>query len=155
MAIKNANIWKLQIFKNVKGLLAAPERTLKCVLMDEDAVKLLEIPMATGWVTILEAKLSWMVIQKLKLKMQGSDELVLPISARSYIPLDPLNRLTEAEKKSIVKLDVIASTKYNEAFTRVAENNRTNQGFALLKIVVLAMVVVGSGIMLAFLIKHH
>jgi len=123
--------------------------------MDEDAVKLLEIPMATGWVTILEAKLSWMVIQKLKLKMQGSDELVLPISARSYIPLDPLNRLTEAEKKSIVKLDVIASTKYNEAFTRVAENNRTNQGFALLKIVVLAMVVVGSGIMLAFLIKHH
>ena len=89
MGFSQANIWRYGIFKNIKSLFSTSQRVVKCVRIPETGIiSLTSMDLATGYCTINtdEEKGTWAVIQKLKLRMEGCDELVLPISDRSYIP---------------------------------------------------------------------
>jgi hypothetical protein len=118
MSVKDANIWKFSLFRGVKGVFKSTPRVQKCISISEEGIaRLIEIPMATGWMTLVEDQLSWAVIHKLKvlIKTKEGVEDVLFICDRSYIPLDPAGVLTAEEKKRLIPLEEIASSKYDQA----------------------------------------
>jgi hypothetical protein len=136
MGFTQANIWKYGFFKNIASIFSSPARAIDCVIVSETSIVGKEkMKLATGYLSkdTPDFKGSWLVIQKLMLPMQGCDTMVLPISERSYIPLDPLGRLTEEDKKKLVPLKEIAHSRYKTAFARVTQENKHSANAELLK----------------------
>lgn len=133
MGFFEANLWKHSIFKGAASMLSSPQLIQKCIYVSESGIISLEsLALATGYCSSVKALKAWMVVQAAKKGLQGCDEQVLPISDRSYIPLDPNSILNATERKNLASLDEIASTKYIEAFTRVSEENKKNANHRLL-----------------------
>lgn len=156
MGFTQANIWRFGIFKNIGQLFSSPHRIIKCVKISETGIASLEnLALATGYcITDLpDYKAAWVVIQKLRMAMEGSDDLILPISERSYVPLDPLGKLDAKDREALVPLEQIAETKYNEAFTRVTEENKKNANHRLLMTVVWGVIIITGIIVAVVLIK--
>ncbi len=137
MGILQANIWRHSKVRSIRSLFSSPTRSIKCVIIPEtgivrlDDLKLAAMPYVIS--DTPEAKQAWVVIQKLLLTMRGCEEMVLPVSERSYVPLDPLHRLTEEDRKKLVPLSEIAETQYDTAFARVTEENKQSANAQLLK----------------------
>ena len=127
MSIMQANIWKSSIFKTIGSLFTSPHRTILCVVISENGiVSKTMLELGIGWCSNKIEKMSWLLINKLRMPMEGVEGQVLPISERSYIPLDPLGRLTKAERDSLVSLDQLAEAKWREARSDVAaEGNKS------------------------------
>lgn len=158
MGFRDANIWRYSFFKGIGSLFSSPKRVVKCALVSETGIVSLErLVLATGYCLwdLQDYKGAWVVIQKLMMPMEGSDELVLPISERTYVPLDPLGKLDEEDRKKLVPLDDIAETKYQEAFTRVTEENKKNANHRLLTTVLWGSLVLTAIILIVVLIKAH
>ena len=123
MAANNqANIWKFSIFRAVGNLFKPSPRTQKCIQISEEGIyRLLNLPMATGWMTDMANQLSWSVIHKLTVRIESTGDNVLFISDRSYIPLDPKSVLSKEEKTKVTddfrkkELEILAEEK-----TRIA-----------------------------------
>lgn len=134
MGFRDANIWKHSIFKQAGYLFSSQKRIQKCVFISETGVISLEnLYLATGYCVNEAEKVAWMVIQKLKMPMEGVDELVLPISERSHMPLDPLGKLTKEEKEKLEPLKNIAKAKHAEVRSRVNDDQKKNANAELLK----------------------
>ena len=156
MGVFQANIWRHSIFKSIRSLFSSPKRIVKCVLVSETGIVSLEsLALATGYCLrdLQDFKGGWLAIQKLRMAMEGSDELVLPISERSYVPLDPLGKLEEEDRKALVPLNNIAETKYQEAFSRVVEENKKNANHRLLTTVLYLSFILTAIIVTVVLIK--
>jgi len=130
MGFFQANIFKHSFLKNMASLFKSPQRTLPCVLISENGIaSKVFVELGIGWCSNVQEKMSWILINKLRMPMEGVEGTVLPISERSYIPLDPLGRLTPAERNSLVSLDQLADAKWREARSKVSsEGNKDVNG---------------------------
>lgn len=154
MGIRNWELWKLHFFRNARQLFSARQRLIPCVFISETGVvSMVQLVLATGYCTSEADKISFAVVNRAKMKMQGYDEMVLPITERSYKPLDPLGKWGETRDK-LASLDDVAGTKYNEAFTQVAELNKSSQNVHLMKTLLIVAGIITISIVFAVLIKH-
>jgi hypothetical protein len=136
VGFRDMNIWKFGIFKGISSLISSPKHTLTCIHAGEDGVVSKNpLPLDTGYANLEPVRKCWKAIQQLMTHVQGVDEQVMVITDRSYIPDNPKRKLTTKEKAELVPLDDMADLKYNEAFTRVAEENQKNQNHQLLRTV--------------------
>lgn len=154
MGFLGARIWKNSFFKNLGFLFGSEKRLQPCVMVSETGqVSLERLALATGYCGSEADNVAWAVIQKLKLPMEGFDEWVLPISERSYIPLDPLGRLTTKDKLNLLSLKDIAEIKYLQAFTKVAEENKKSANHRLLQTMIYGILLVTIIVVIVVLIK--
>jgi hypothetical protein len=152
MSIKDANIWKSSELKSLKTLFSSPQRVQASLFIsDTGIISLQNIPMATGWVYLAEEKLSWMVDQRCIQPMQDCDVLVMPISERSFRPLDPLGNVPEDRQ---VSLNEIAWSKRREAFSRVLDENKQNAGQKLMQTTLYGFLLITAIVVLFFLMRH-
>lgn len=152
MSVKDANIWKFGIFKAIGSLFSSQPRTQSCLLISETGIiSLIQLPMATGWMSDIANKVSWMVDHRCLQRMDGCENLVMPVSERSFKPLDPLGI---RGKDTDVSLDNIAWSKRREAFSRVMEENKTSGAQKLLQTTVLAFLFITAVVLLIFFMKH-
>jgi hypothetical protein len=125
MGFREARIWRTGVFNWLREAFSSEKRVVRCLRISENGVNsLVSIRLATGYCLSSAEKLAWCVIQKLKLPMEGVDEPVLPISERSYMPLDPLGLLTDEEKKALEPLKNVARARHAEERSRVSDDNR-------------------------------
>jgi hypothetical protein len=154
MGFFQANIWKHSIFKGVAQLFSTQHRSIKCLMVSETGVISLEtLPVDVGYVWSEEHKAAWAVIQKLKMPMQGLDELVLPITERSYLPLDPMNRLSKEEKDKIEPLKNIARAKHAEVKSRITDENKKSLSQRLYTTVLSLSFVIVAIVLIIYFIK--
>ena len=155
MAANNqANIWKFSIFRALGNLFKPSPRTQKCIQISEEGIyRLLNLPMATGWMTDMADQLSWSVIHKLTVRIESTGDNVLFISDRSYIPLDPKSVLNKEEKTRLIPLDEIAATKYNEAFSTCQSRTKLVNAHKLLSTVLYISICFTAIIVLIVLVK--
>jgi hypothetical protein len=135
MGFFQANIWRYGFFKSIGSLFSSPRRAIKGVVISEAGIAALDsLSLAVGYSIkdSPEYKGAWIVIQKLMMNMKGSDEMVLPISERTYVPLDPLHRLNKEDKERLLPLNEIAQARYDAAFARVTEENKRSANARLL-----------------------
>jgi len=154
MGIRGWNLWKHRFFKSASSLFSSNQRTIKCFFVSETGIiGLVDLPLESTFVTEAVNKMSWTVIHKLMMPLAGCDEWVLPISERSYVPLDPLGRLTDEEKKTIVPVDAVAATKYNESFNNVQDDNQQKASQSFLKAILTFMMVVIACVIIALIAR--
>lgn len=154
MGVTQWRVWKFWGFKNAASLLSSDNRLENCVLVSETGVISKEsIPLAIGYCKAEKTKMAWADIQKLKMPMEGHDGLVLVISERSFMPLDPLNKLTPDEKKKLEPLKNIARAKHAEVLSRISDESRTNQHHELLKMMMYGLIFLCLVFAIVFLIK--
>ena len=152
MSIKDANIWKFGMFKALGSLFSSTPRTQATLFISEmGIIDLINLPMATGWMADVANKLSWMVDHRCLQRLDGCDHLVMPVSERSFKPLDPLGNVKEEKN---VSLNNIAWSKRREAFSRVMDENKTNGAQKLMQTMVLAFLLVTGVVLLIFFLKH-
>ena len=121
MNLMEIQLFKGSIFKQIKFLLSSPQQAQHLHYIAESGNASHEIlPISTGFAMPLQTKKAWQVIHNLKLRVLKDgvpvqDESGLLVSDRSHIPLDPLNMLSEQERKEFAYLDDIAKLRHAEA----------------------------------------
>lgn len=106
-------------------MFSTPVRVQKCLFISETGNRsLVSWPISRGWVYNEEAKLGWVLVNKLKVAMEGLEGEVLPISERSCLPLDPYGKLTEEERAEFAGIKDIAAEHWHDAYSRVTEEDR-------------------------------
>jgi len=130
------------VFKQAKYLVSTPQRSQSVVFVSETGVISKEIlPMYTGYINAPNIKMTWLVLHALKLLVtdkQGvpEEEPVLLISERSYIPLDPLEKLGAEDKKGIMPLDEIAIMKNTEKCIALEEGSHDEAKNKLMNLII-------------------
>jgi len=76
---------------------------------------------------------------------------VMPISERSFRPLDPLGNVPEDQQ---VSLNEIAWSKRREAFSRVLDENKQNAGQKLMQTTLYGFLLITAIVVLFFLMRH-
>jgi hypothetical protein len=152
MSVKDANIWKFGFFKNVSTLFKSSPRSQACLFISETGIiSLINLPMATGWMSDVANKVSWMVDHRCLQRLEGHDSLVMPVSERSFKPLDPMGAIKD---EADVSLNNIAWSKRREAFSRVMDENKTGGAQKLMQTMVLAFLLITGVVLLIFFMKH-
>ncbi len=155
MGFFGANIWKHTFFKSVGALFSSPQRTIQCAMISENGIgSKVMIDLGIGWCSNKAAEMSWLLINKLRMPMEGVEGLVLPVCERSYIPLDPLGRLTPKEREALVSLDQLAEAKWREARAKVAADTNKSPNAELLKTIVIVLFIIILIIVGVLLFKH-
>ena len=156
MGIRDLNLWRHGIFKGLGSMFSSPRHSITCIHIGEDGIiSKNPLPLDTGFATIDPLRKTWLSIQALKTRMQGIDEQVMVITDRSYIPFNPLRELNKKEREALTPLDNIADVKYNEAFTRVSEENQVNQNHKLLRTVLYLSFFLTSIVVIIVLLKSR
>ena len=120
MDLFKARIFKGGIFKQIKFLVATPQRSQRTLLLSEIGSVTQEIlPMSTGYISAELAKKAWIVLHGLKFQVYKNglpyeDEPVLLISERSYIPLDPHGGIKTKDREKLTSLKDIARLRHAE-----------------------------------------
>lgn len=113
--------------KKVKFLVSEPDRVGRCVYVSEGGTITRELlPMETSFLSASNLHQSWKVISKLKIYIKDKngiieDEPVLLISDRTYLPLDPFNRLSNKEREQLASLADIAKVRHAEARANISD----------------------------------
>lgn len=154
MDLLKINLFRGGFFKQAKFLFTSPKRAQKVFMVSETGVLSLEVlPMSFGFVSYVGAKLAWLVFHPLKLRMRDEDDPVLPVSERSYYPLDAFGKLKSEDKDNLLSLKQIAKIRHAERRTQVGEENKTSAKANFYKTVVTACFVLIAVIILIALIK--
>ncbi len=123
------------------------------MLASETGVLSLEsLPMAMGYASNLTEKFSWLVVHKLKSRVKETDDVVLTLSERSYIPVDPFGRFNETDIRQ--PLDEIALTKYREKCAVINEKAMRDIQRSLYQIIITGCFCLLAIIVVFALIKH-
>lgn len=140
-------IFKAGIFKQAKYLVSTPHKAQDVLEILETGVVAIEpFPMRTGFVQApsKDVRLAWANMHTLKAQIykDGSPAdraAALPISERSFIPLDPMEVLKPKDREKFASLDDIALTRHDDAMVETTPSNITdiqrmiiNLGFAFL-----------------------
>jgi len=158
MSIIKWNIFRASWIKQISYLVSTPDRSQDAVMISESGVISRELlPLGTGFISGAKAKMAWLVLHPLKVRICGKDgniedNQVLLISERSYLPLDPFGKLSAREKANLAPLETIAKLRHAEARANVAEGNadaksRMMQTIVSGCLVIIAMVVIFRVIM--------
>ena len=149
-----ANIWKLSFFRSVGSMLKGTVRAQKCISIPEEGIaRMADLPMATGWMSVVDTKTSWAAIHKLKVRIVSLGLDVFFICDRSYIPLNPCDVLTKEEKAKLVPLEQIASAKYNESFATCTSRNKMKNAHNVLNTILYCSFAFTAIIVLIVLVK--
>jgi len=129
MDLFKANIFRAGFFKQAKYLAATPERAERVIYISETGVLSMEsLPMSTGYMTAEKEHMTWAVIHSLKFKLTKFGESIqdaraMLICERSYVPLDPLNKIKAKEKEKLASLNDIAKNRHAIERANVAAGN--------------------------------
>lgn len=147
MSIKNWGLWRAGVFKNIRFLFTAAQRTQEALLISEaSTISLEHMPMAMGFFSMVERHMSWLVVHKLKSRIKETGHAVMEITERSYISPDIYHVFTEEDKADIQQLPQVAHTRYIEkknsitSDPKVSSNIRRNIIYICLFIIVLVVV---------------
>lgn len=110
------------------------------------------LPLATGYMVSETDKASWASIPRLKKDLAGFDEPVLLTSERSYVPLDPTNKMGD-DRERLIPLDQIATTRYNRAFNQVPTANKQSVNAKMFQTVLWIGGIIAIIIIFALLLK--
>ncbi len=114
-----ARIFGGSLFRQAKFLASSEQRVESPVYFSETGTISREnLPMNTGYMTAEKEHMTWAVIHSLKLKLKKygqpvQNNRVLLISERSYVPLDPQNRIKQKDKDKISSLKDIAQNRHD------------------------------------------
>ena len=118
MNLLKLNLFRGSIFKQAKFLASTPQRAESVVYISETGTLSREtLPMSTGYISAEKEHMTWAVLHSLKLKLMKfgvpvQDARTLLISERSYVPLDPQNRIKTKEKEKVASLSDIAKNRH-------------------------------------------
>jgi len=121
------------LFRQAKYLASQEKHTESPVYISETGTISREnLIMNTGYMTAEKEHMTWAVIHSLKLKLKKYGEpmqgaRILLISERSYVPLDPQNRIKEGDKDKITSLDDIAINRHDIERANVNNDNSTGK----------------------------
>ena len=106
------------------------------------------LPIHVGFVSADETKKAWLVLHNLKCRVHKDnklvqDELVLPVSERSYIPLDPNELIKQEDRERLVSLEHISSLRERQVREDAGSERDGQRTLA-------EMVIVGSFILMGF-----
>lgn len=133
MDLFKANIFKGGLFKQAKYLTSTPQRAERVIYVSETGVLSMEtIPMSTGYMSADKEHMTWAVIHSLKLKLTKFGESIqdaraMLVCERSYVPLDPLNKLKPKEKERLASLSEIAKNRHDVERANVAAGNTSGR----------------------------
>ena len=157
-----ANIWKLSIFRSMASMLKGTVRAQKCISIPEEGIaRMADLPMATGWMSVVDTKSSWAAIHKLKVRIVSLGIDVFFICDRSYIPLNPCDVLTKEEKERLTSLKGtadgksggIADAKYNDSFATCPSRNKLKNSHSVLTTILYCSFIFTAIIVLIVLMK--
>lgn len=155
MSVLHWNLWRYNVFKQAKNAVSSPKRAIECVLISEtNIVSLMTLYLDIGFCLSSEYKMAWQVVTKLMLPMQGHEGLVLPISERSHIPLDPLNRLTKEEREGLTALDDLGVMSITRAKSQLAEDNRQGANARMFQTIFIIFGILAAVLILFLLWRH-
>lgn len=149
MNLLELNLFRLGFLKQAKYLVSTPSQSQNVIFISETGLISKEVlPMSTVYVTAQNLKMTWLVLHPLKIllrKKSGEidENQYLLITERSFIPLDPFNKLTEEEAKNITPLSTVAKLKHAEARTNVAENNMDARNRMMQTVVTGSLIIIG------------
>lgn len=131
MGLAQWPIFRAGFFRQAKYLVNTPQKAQSALeILETGVVGIEPLPMQTGFAKApdKEVKKAWANIHALKFQVykngQPTDrEAVLPISERSYKPLNPLGLLSEEEIGKLASLKDIAKVKYAQARAAVSGVN--------------------------------
>ncbi len=138
MNLLKLNLWQGGIFKQAKYLISTPQRSQNVIYISETGTISREVlPMFSGYITAAETHMSWLVYHLLKINVKNKngeqeDNQVLTISERSYLPLDPFNRLSK--KDVITPLKDIAKMRHAEERANISDSNNEDARTRLMRI---------------------
>lgn len=118
MDLLKLNIFRASIFKQAKFLASSPQRAETAIFVSETGTLSMEtLPMSTGYISADKDHMTWAVIHSLKLKVKKfgkpvQDARALLICERSYVPLDPHERIKPKEKGKVASLSNIAKNRH-------------------------------------------
>lgn len=156
MGLFNMNFFNGGLFKQAKYMVSTPQQAQKVVLIDELGTLSMEsLSIYTAYMDAPAKRRSWMTLHKLKLQMKDKhgviiDDPILFISPRSYIPLDPFNRIEKDDIEKFTSLHDIARNCHAEALAEVGSKNTDSPRTRMLHTVItgglllLALIVVLS-----------
>ncbi len=169
MSLLKARVFQNSVFKQLKWLVSAPEKAYKYLLISETAeIGIGMLPMFTGELVSHESQRAWRQIATLACAIVGVDGRLLPISERTYLPLDPFNTLAEEEKKKLAQeselsadkksvvlgeLDSIASREHDKAVAYLRNSEAKRQAAAMFKLVMVICGIIIVGILILNQIK--
>ncbi len=143
MGIGQARLWRYGAFNWMREALASEKKIVRCLVISENGVNsIVSIKLRTGYCVDEMAKRAWCVLQKLKLTMQGFSEPLLPISERSYMPLDPFGRLTEEERTLLQPLVEVADSRFNEEWFNIGDANKKSANAHMFTTVIWGFVII-------------
>ena len=120
------------LFKQAKYLASSPKRIERPIFISETGIISLEnLPMNTGYITAEKEHMTWVDIHSLKLKLRKYSQPIpgahtLLICERSYVPLDPLNKIKPKDKEKLASLKDIARNRH--AIERANVNASNSSG---------------------------
>ena len=133
MDLLNIPLFRGGIAKQAKYLVSTPQKAQSVVLIAESGVVSQEyLPMSTGFVSTdgVVAKKTWLVMHNLKFQVHKkgvpTNEAVLLLSERSYIPLDPYGVIKTKDREKLTSLTDIARLRHAEARSDTGKNEDSN-----------------------------
>lgn len=134
MNLLKLNLFRGSIFKQAKFLASSPQRVETVVYISEPGTISREtLPMNTaGTISSEKENMTWAVLHSLKMKMKNfgqpiQDARVLLICERSYMPLDPQNKIRQKEKDKIASLQDIARNRHAVERANVGVENAAGE----------------------------
>jgi len=132
MDLLKANLFRGGLFKQAKFLVSTPQRAESAVFISETGTISKEVlPMQTGYMSADKENATWEAVHPLKLKLRKEGESVQDagiflISERSYMPLDPFNKIKPKEIAKKYSLKDIARNRHAIERSRVGAENASN-----------------------------
>jgi len=132
MALRNWPIFKAGLFRQAKYLVSTPQKAQAALeILETGAVGIEPLPMQTGFLTApsKDVKKAWGNMHALKVQIykQGrptDNPAAMPISERSYIPLDPLGVLKPKDRENLASLEDIAVSRHDDAMNDTTPNSQ-------------------------------
>ncbi len=128
---------------------------MPCLFISEHGTKSIEIlPMDTGFVWSDELKMAWNVIHALKVRVEGYDQLVLPITEKSRIPLDPFDHFKADEVRQLASIKTVGREKYKEAYARLGDDQRKSLNAQMMKTLLFLAAILVFSVIIALWVKR-
>lgn len=141
-------VFKASIFKQFTLFFGSPNRVTSTLFIGEEGEVGIEImPLNVGFALQPEKQRAWRTINDLAVRIEGMEGRYLPVGERSYMPLDPYNRLPAEtkikvkkksemdEKKNVVlgELDSIARRERGKAERNLRDSLNKREAAAMFK----------------------
>ena len=132
MDLSKLPIFKAGWLRQAKYLISTPQKAQDALeILETGVVGIESLPMQTGFLTATDktVKKAWGNVHALKVQIYKDGKptersAAIPISERSYIPLDPLDLFKQKAREKLASLDDIALSRHDEAMADTTPSTR-------------------------------